>query len=424
MAKNNTLQDADDIELEDADLDAGGDLDEGEAGEADDAEWESYDDEESVADDAESTAPAKKKSSNFNRIVIIGAMIVGGAVMYMKVMGGGSPPSPAVAPESPPAQTAEASPSAPTGAEPAFAPSQMDMIYAGTESAQAAMKNQSTEGGGQTPASPAGFLENPEEVQRQVEQIRQGGDFITPEQSPGVADIVDIPEVNDAVPMPAPLGSVEQEPLTPMPGTEPETQTQTQTKIQPAVPAASNLPTAQDISIAQAPPAAAAPSVDLDVIYDRIDELETKLQEVSRTPATGDGDIRSLREDVSALVRRVDDLSKKLEAGSAPVAEPPNRATRQDPDNSMQETSGQPSAVVRPKRVSEPVPERKATSPQKISWVLKSAQPGKALVARQGQGETFSVGVGDSLPGIGKITSIANQGGQWVVTGTAGQIFP
>jgi len=57
-----------------------------------------------------------------------------------------------------------------------------------------------------------------------------------------------------------------------------------------------------------------------------------------------------------------------------------------------------------------------------ISWILKSAQPGQALVSKRGESDIVSIRIGDSLAGIGKITDISLQNGQWVVQGTSGKI--
>lgn len=57
-----------------------------------------------------------------------------------------------------------------------------------------------------------------------------------------------------------------------------------------------------------------------------------------------------------------------------------------------------------------------------IRWVLKSAQPGRAVVANAATGDMRSVEVGSSLSGLGRITSISNATGLWVVQGTSGRV--
>lgn len=59
---------------------------------------------------------------------------------------------------------------------------------------------------------------------------------------------------------------------------------------------------------------------------------------------------------------------------------------------------------------------------QKKSWVLRSAQPGKALISVEGSNDMRSIEVGDTLRPIGRVTSISPVDGRWVVQGTKGQI--
>lgn len=63
------------------------------------------------------------------------------------------------------------------------------------------------------------------------------------------------------------------------------------------------------------------------------------------------------------------------------------------------------------------------TTSAKSSWVLKSAKPGIAWVSKKGESELRSLSIGETLPGIGRILSIApNSNGRWTVVGTAGKI--
>ena len=64
----------------------------------------------------------------------------------------------------------------------------------------------------------------------------------------------------------------------------------------------------------------------------------------------------------------------------------------------------------------------KKPKPKQTVWILRSAQPGKATVAPKGSNDIRSISVGESLSGIGRIQSISNASGRWVVTGTTGSI--
>jgi len=58
-----------------------------------------------------------------------------------------------------------------------------------------------------------------------------------------------------------------------------------------------------------------------------------------------------------------------------------------------------------------------------VKWVLKAAKPGVAWVAPKGSDDLHMVETGDSLTGIGKVTSIImDSSGYWVVNGTKGRI--
>lgn len=57
------------------------------------------------------------------------------------------------------------------------------------------------------------------------------------------------------------------------------------------------------------------------------------------------------------------------------------------------------------------------------TWALKAAKPGVAWVAKRGSDDLQMVTTGDSLPGIGQVTSIVkDESGYWTVNGTRGRI--
>jgi hypothetical protein len=56
------------------------------------------------------------------------------------------------------------------------------------------------------------------------------------------------------------------------------------------------------------------------------------------------------------------------------------------------------------------------------SWTLKAARPGRATIAKKGSDDVLVVEVGESVKGLGKITSIAQESGKWVVRGTQGSV--
>ena len=53
---------------------------------------------------------------------------------------------------------------------------------------------------------------------------------------------------------------------------------------------------------------------------------------------------------------------------------------------------------------------------------MKSAQPGEAALLNKATGDVIRAKVGDTVKGLGKITSIAKENGHWVVRGSQGQV--
>jgi len=86
--------------------------------------------------------------------------------------------------------------------------------------------------------------------------------------------------------------------------------------------------------------------------------------------------------------------------------------------NAAKPTYTAPKKTMKPKTVKKKVVKKKPA----IRWQLRSAQPGKATVSPKGSNDIRSVTVGSTLSGIGRITSISNASGKWVVTGTTGKI--
>ncbi len=56
------------------------------------------------------------------------------------------------------------------------------------------------------------------------------------------------------------------------------------------------------------------------------------------------------------------------------------------------------------------------------NWVLRAASPGRASIAPKGSNDLKTVEVGNTVVGLGKITSIQVENGLWVVRGTKGTV--
>lgn len=67
-------------------------------------------------------------------------------------------------------------------------------------------------------------------------------------------------------------------------------------------------------------------------------------------------------------------------------------------------------------------PQVKDKKPVNVVWQLRSAKPGQAWISEKGKQDIISVSVGSVVKGIGKVTSISMKNGRWVVAGPSGNI--
>lgn len=130
----------------------------------------------------------------------------------------------------------------------------------------------------------------------------------------------------------------------------------------------------------------------LNVIVSRLDDIERQVKQIQESE---DSRIKDVSEGLDLLKKEIGQLDKKSEKT---ITAPKPKIT----------------AVPKKRNVT-----KKAS---RVIWELRAAQPGKAWVSKKGQNEIQSVVLGDNLPDIGRITSIAYNKGRWVVQGTSGQI--
>ncbi len=129
----------------------------------------------------------------------------------------------------------------------------------------------------------------------------------------------------------------------------------------------------------------------------KLDTILTKLEAL-------DQKVNNVRDDTDAKIMALKDELKNAPVKTASVStkssSKPNVSTKQ---------------VSIPKKESKP-------KAQPVRWVLRSAQPGKAWVSKKGQSGVQAVSVGENLSGVGRITAISQVGGRWLVKGTQGTI--
>jgi intracellular multiplication protein IcmG len=414
-----------------------------------DEDWDSYD-EEGEGDESDDQQPRKKDSSKFNKMVIGGAVMLGLCVLVFNIMTGKPPQQPGAPAAVQAAQgldasgrkrlnSASLSDSAPT--------TQRDVVYGrNREDAQEAIKQSAVE----VPEA-GGLLNNPGEVKK-IEDYRAKleQDLIEQEQQAAAAEeqsTLVVPDQEQPLPAETPQAVTEDPPmpvpmaqssdvLTPLP--EAAAAPAAPVDVAPvadavavdraavdaiadAAPVAADaaavapaedipsvgLPRAQDLTLGDAPAAAAAP-----VVSDMA---------ASETAAPASADVFALTAKVETLqgaldqqTARVKDLESTVQqlerALESRASAPSERAAPVKKRSSSASSSGGSAA-------------KKSASTTTVRWVLKSAQPGRAMVSRAGEQEMRNVTVGDDLPGVGRVTQIYQGQTGWIVQGTTGRIL-
>lgn len=408
--------------------------DDGEAGDDEefaDEDWESYDEEGGESGEEEG-APRKKGGSNFNKIVIGATVVIGLGVLGLNVMKGGpAPQQPAAVQQTANApatqervrlDSASLSSSAPT--------TQRDVVYGrNREEAQDSLLQEDTQ------PIEGGLLNNPSEVEK-IERYREKleGEL---EERDDIAPVPGVTIAQDAQPQPAETPQiVNQDPPMPVPMAQADVLTPLPPMDEAATPSV-GLPRAQDLTMAGSdvlPPA----DVPVDV---PAETPSAALTETAPAPLMGDepaivmepasaavgadaaaelnGTIRELQAALDSQNAKVKDLEstvqqleRALEARTAEITEAREAARASKPRAAAPSSARTSNTNTAPKKAA-----------PTVRWVLKSAQPGQAMVSRAGEHEMRNVTVGDTLPGVGRVQQIYQSPAGWVVEGTSGRIL-
>ena len=216
-------------------------------------------------------------------------------------------------------------------------------------------------------------------------------------------------------------------------------------------------PTPAPAPVMQAPPVVPAPSVEPPVdallrgqvvtLENRVAELEAELKTLRDRPAPVAETSGVSEAEFAALKRRVEEMAaapkpapaappapaitavRPLPApvnAAAPVpSQPVVPATVRALTRVEQATAGGRATATNPSVSPTPpaAPARTTAPSMGVNWQLRSAQPGRAWIAQPGTQEMRSIAVGDEVPGLGRILSIA-QGAdsRWVVRGSMGSV--
>jgi len=389
------LEDFDDVAVDEF----GNDIEPGEETFAGEEDWDSYDEQDEGAADDQPQAQTGKKSGNFNKIVIGLAVLAGVGVLFFQLsQGPSSTPAPAPAPVPAPvvAVTPAPAPAAPPASGFLTSPENMAALeqdiaktYSDTEVAEFDETGTKVESAEHAVAPPMPTAMTQDET--------SGMDDLAPAQ-PAVPAAP--PAAEQAIRMPNAAEVLLKQPSEALPE---------QQAVVPASPAP-----------AAATPAAAPTSETsseiiskIDLVLARLDQLEGDVKMLkAREAGVSAAAIADLKESLAALEKKVSVAAKAPAKASAPAPEEDSRP----PKPQILGASPAPAAV--PKAVAPQVAPKTAA----VRWVLKGAQPGRAMVSRPGESEMRNVAVGDTLPGIGRITGISYQDGRWLVQGTEGRI--
>lgn len=192
----------------------------------------------------------------------------------------------------------------------------------------------------------------------------------------------------------------------------------------PATPETAKVEAPQaDTASNPAAPAAelAALAATLEKIDERLQALEGRLDTQSETQAKLAEDINALKSNMAKAPAKAEDKPVIEEVSEEPAAKPaPKKAA---PQKKKRELAPEDKAYVPPPIAKKPpAPVATPATNTVTDWQLRGAAQGKAWVAKAGSSELLVVSVGDTLPGLGVISSITNTSGKWVVQGQTGRI--
>lgn len=172
---------------------------------------------------------------------------------------------------------------------------------------------------------------------------------------------------------------------------------------------------AAEMAVAAPTPMAAADTSALETEIDALNaDMADKDEALARAADTENElseQLGKANEKIAALEAQISKLQADLQSQKTTAA------TAVKPSPAVQEAV--PAPVKEPARVTATPP---AAPVHSVEWVLRAAQPGMATLSQKGSGDMRQVEVGDTIPGLGKIESIAVESGKWVVQGSKGRV--
>ncbi len=212
-----------------------------------------------------------------------------------------------------------------------------------------------------------------------------------------------------------------------------------------ALPSAPSMSPPPSVNVASAP--SVADEARLSLLASRVDDMQKSLQDAAQKLAEISVKISANQQqqanpDIADRLSKIEQKLTEVEQRAAPAPAPvavtdsaPNRTAgisqaasgmptdlSQEPQHKalVHKTHGH--KIVQRKKVKTKTVSHKTASPS-THWVLRAASTNQAWVAKDEKtAELRAVHVGDNLPGIGQIQTIAEGEGGWIIQGTTGTI--
>ncbi|MDD3371335.1 MAG: hypothetical protein PHE27_05860, partial [Alphaproteobacteria bacterium] len=146
----------------------------------------------------------------------------------------------------------------------------------------------------------------------------------------------------------------------------------------------------------------------------------------AQAPSEADQRIEMLSERVDALQKALDQANQQLNQIAASAEDTSRDGSSEGLEKRISQLEKKIKAPARAKTVKHKTAKKAPKAEEKaeaVAWVLRAAAPGQGWIAADAStAELKKVSIGDTVPGIGKITAIEPQGDSWVVRGTKGTI--
>ncbi|MCF8496604.1 MAG: hypothetical protein K9G62_08065 [Alphaproteobacteria bacterium] len=178
----------------------------------------------------------------------------------------------------------------------------------------------------------------------------------------------------------------------------------------------------------QPDPAPVAPAVQDSGIQEKIQALEERNAALAKEKEALERQVSDASDKMVSLEETVSSLQTKLSAleeqqKSAPAAQPVPPAEPAPPALVDSSPTKAPESVASVEKTVPPsVAPAQRTAQKKSGWILRSAQPGQAVLGKKGTEDLQTVSVGQTVSGLGRIKSISVENGKWWVRGTQGSV--